>query len=46
MIYDYWVVQERCYLVYAYAKNASADLTKEQLRRLADLMETELNRES
>ena len=46
VIYYYWVVQERCYLVYAYAKNASADLTKEQLRRLADLMETELNRES
>ena len=43
MIYCHWVSQDQCYLVYAYAKNVAADLTKDQLRRLADLMDVEVN---
>ena len=43
VIYYHWVSQEQCYLVYAYAKNVAADLTKEQLRRLADVIEVEVN---
>ena len=42
VIYYHWVSQDRCYLVYAYAKNVATDLTKDQLRRLADLMDTEV----
>ncbi len=43
VIYYHWVSQDRCYLVYAYAKNVAADLTKDQLRRLADLIDAEVN---
>ena len=43
VIYYHWVSQDQCYLVYAYAKNVAADLTKDQLRRLADLMDVEVN---
>ena len=43
VIYYHWVGRERCYLVYAYAKNAMADLSSDQLRRLADAMSAELN---
>ena len=43
VIYYHWASQDQCYLVYAYAKNAAADLTKDQLRRLADVMEMELS---
>jgi hypothetical protein len=39
VIYYHWVSQDQCYLVYAYAKNVSQDLTKDQLYRLADLMD-------
>ncbi len=39
VIYYHWVSEQRCYLVYAYAKNAAADLTQEQLQRLAALMD-------
>jgi len=42
VIYYYWVAEARCYLVYAYAKNAESDLSKDQLRRLADLMISEV----
>ncbi len=42
VIYYHWVSESRCYLVYAYAKNRSADLTKDQLKRLADLMASEV----
>lgn len=45
VIYYYWVNHEQCYLVYAYAKNVAADLTKDQLRRLADVMIEELGHE-
>jgi hypothetical protein len=30
---------QRCYLVYAYAKSAHSDLTRDQLHRLAALMQ-------
>lgn len=43
VIYYHWVSHDQCYLVYAYAKNVAADLTKDQLRRLAELMDVELN---
>ena len=39
VIYYHWVSQDQCYLVYAYAKNVAADLTKEQLRRLAAVID-------
>jgi hypothetical protein len=38
VIYYHWVSEQQCYLVYAYAKNEAADLTREQLQRLAALM--------
>ena len=44
VIYYHWVCQEQCYLIYAYAKNVALDLTKDQLRRLADVIEVEVNR--
>lgn len=43
VIYYYWVSHDQCYLVYAYAKSVAADLTKEQLRRLADVIDREVN---
>ncbi|QDX82056.1 toxin HigB-2 [Denitratisoma sp. DHT3] len=43
VIYYHWVSHEQCYLVYAYAKNVAADLTKEQLRRLVDVIDAEVN---
>ena len=43
VIYYHWVSHDQCYLVYAYAKNVAADLTKDQLRRLAELMDVEVN---
>ncbi len=39
VIYYHWVSEQQCYLVYAYAKNVATDLTREQLQRLAALME-------
>lgn len=42
VIYYHWVSKEQCYLVYAYAKNVAVDLTKEQLRRLADVIDAEV----
>ena len=43
VIYYHWVSHEQCYLVYAYAKNVAADLTKDQLRRLADVIDVEVS---
>lgn len=43
VIYYHWLDHERCYLVYAYAKNVVADLTKDQLRRLADVIDAEVS---
>lgn len=42
LIYYYWVSRSQCYLVYAYAKNAADNLTKDQLARLAALMDAEV----
>lgn len=42
VIYYHWVSKEQCYLIYAYAKNVAADLTKEQLHRLADVINAEV----
>ena len=39
VIYYHWVSKEQCYLLYAYAKNVSANLTSEQLQRLAEVMQ-------
>lgn len=45
IIYYYWTSKEQCYLVYAYAKNVAADLTKAQLHRLAEVIESEVDHE-
>lgn len=41
VIYYWWARREHCYLVYAYAKNEQADLTREQLKQLARIMKQE-----
>ena len=42
-VIDYhWVSKEQCYLIYAYAKNVAANLTQEQLHRLADVIDVEV----
>ena len=43
VIYYHWVSQDQCYLVYAYAKNVASNMTQEQLRRLADVIDVEVN---
>ena len=45
VIYYHWVSHDQCYLVYAYAKNVEADLTKDRLRRLADVIDVEVSHE-
>jgi hypothetical protein len=45
LIYYHWSSKECCYFVYVYAKNAASDLTKEQLKRLAAVMELEVQDE-
>ena len=45
VIYYYWGSKEQCYLVYAYAKNVAADLTRDQLRRLAAMIAAEVGDE-
>ena len=42
VIYYHWVSQAQCYLVYAYAKNTRADLSQEQLHRLAAVIDAEI----
>lgn len=42
VIYYWWAKEERCYLLYGYAKNVQSDLTAEQLRCLARAMTEEL----
>ena len=42
VIYYYWTRAERCYLVYAYAKNVAADLTRAQLRQLVAMIDVEV----
>ena len=43
VIYYHCVSHDQCLLVFAYAKNVAADLTKDQLRRLADVIDVEVN---
>ena len=43
VIYYHWVSHDQCLVVFAYAKNVAADLTKDQLRRLADVIDVEVN---
>ncbi|AUB80321.1 type II toxin-antitoxin system RelE/ParE family toxin [Candidatus Thiodictyon syntrophicum] len=43
VIYYHWLSKEQCYLVYAFTKNAAADLSKEQLHRLAAVIDEEIN---
>lgn len=45
VIYYHWVSKEQCYLLYAYAKNVSANLTSQQLQRLAEVMQAEIRDE-
>ncbi len=45
VIYYHRVSQSQCYLIYAYAKNVAADLTPDQLQKLAAVMEKEINHE-
>ena len=43
VIYYVWDEQDRCYLIFAYAKNAQGDLTAAQLKTLAAVMAKELD---
>lgn len=43
VIYHHWVDADLCYLVYAHAKNEAADLSREQLQRLARAMLAEVD---
>lgn len=43
VIYYHWVDVDRIYLLFGYAKNVQADLTKDQVRRLAATMQEDLN---
>lgn len=46
VIYYHWVSMEQCYLVYAYAKNVNANLSLDQLRRLAQAMQAVIKTEN
>src|SRR5262245_33155820 len=43
LIYYYLAEDDRIYLLYAYAKNAQSDLTREQLRQLGAAMRREFD---
>jgi hypothetical protein len=43
VIYYQYVPEERIYLIYAYVKSAQADLTREQIKVLAQLMKDTKN---
>lgn len=45
VIYYFWRTQVRCYMVYAYAKNETENVTQSQLRALGDLMKEILKNE-
>jgi hypothetical protein len=45
VIYYHWVSKECCYLVYAYAKNEATDLTQDQLKQLAMVIDAEIQHE-
>ena len=42
VIYYVWDERDRCYLIFAYAKNVQGDLTPPQLKSLAQAMAKEL----
>lgn len=42
VIYYWWTRHDRCYLVYAYAKNAQSDLTPAQVKVLTQIMRDEV----
>jgi hypothetical protein len=46
VIYYHWVSKEQCYLVYAQAKNVTASLSPDQLRRLAQAMQAVIKTEN
>ncbi len=46
VIYYHWVSKAQCYLVYAYAKNVTADLNPDQLRRLVQAMQAIIQSEN
>jgi hypothetical protein len=41
VIYYYWVIKSRIYLLYAFSKSEKGDLTREQIKILAGLMQRE-----
>jgi hypothetical protein len=43
VIYYVWNEQDRCYLIFAYAKNVQGDLTPAQLKTLAAVVAKELD---
>jgi hypothetical protein len=43
VIYYVWNERDRCYLIFAYAKNVQGDLTLAQLKALAQVMAKELD---
>ena len=43
VIYYYWASMKQCYLLFAYDKSASEDLTHDQLRRLSALIHNEVH---
>jgi mRNA-degrading endonuclease RelE of RelBE toxin-antitoxin system len=43
LIYYYWMVKRRIYLLYAYSKSAKGDLTREQIKILAGLVQREVH---
>ena len=45
VVYYHWVSEQQCYLIYAYAKNVAENLTKAQLKALADVMQEVLRNE-
>lgn len=45
VIYYFWVTEQQCDLVYAYARNVAEDLTKAQLKAPGDLMQEVLKNE-
>ena len=42
VIYYWWSAEDRCYLLYGYAKSARADVTTAQIKRLARAMTEEM----
>jgi len=43
VIYYYWVIKSRIYLLYAFSKSEKGDLTRGQVRILAGLMQREVH---